>query len=115
MAPHRRSFVHEAVLRLGEDTDPGAPGAAVTTELCGHWEHEGGCRWPHNNEIRPEGELAAFRTIFVAPPSEESTVRERVESALRSATEWSVNASGPRALRLDEQSLAARLANTPLP
>ena len=31
----------EAELLLADDTDPAAPGAAVTVALCGHWEHEG--------------------------------------------------------------------------
>jgi hypothetical protein len=87
----------------------------VTVELCGHWEHEGGCRWPHNNEIWPEGDDVTFRTIFVAPPSEECEVHERIESALRSVAEWSVLSSGPRPLRPDERPLATRLARTPLP
>jgi hypothetical protein len=111
----RRPFVHEVVLDLDEGTDPVAPGAAVTVALCGHWEHEGGCRWPHNNEIQPEGDVATFRTIFVAPPAEEREVRERIELALRSAAGWSVTASGPRALRAPERALAVRLANTPFP
>ena len=87
----------------------------MTVELCGHWEHEGECRWPHNNEIRPEGDVATFRTIFVAPPSEEREVHDRIESALRSAAGWSVTASGSRALRPEERSLATSLANAPLP
>ncbi len=115
MAMRRSPFVHEAVLRLGEGTDPAAPGAAVTVELCGHWEHEGGCRWPHNNELRAESEASIFRSIFVAPPAEVREVRERIEAALRSAASWSVTASGPRALRPEERPLAERLANTPLP
>src|SRR4051812_13860330 len=111
----RDPFVHEAVLQLAEGTDPNAPGGAVTVELCGHWEHEGGCRWPHNNELRPAGDIATFRTIFVAPPDEEQEVHERIERALRSAAGWTVAASGPRPLRPDERPLATRLAGTPLP
>jgi hypothetical protein len=111
----RRPFVHEVVLDLAEGTDPAAPGAAVTVALCGHWEHEGGCRWPHNNEIWSEGESTTFRTIFVAPLAEEREVRERIELTLRSAAGWSVTASGARALRENERALATRLAKTPLP
>lgn len=111
----RRPFVHEVVLDLAEGTDPVAPGAAVTVALCGHWEHDGGCRWPHNNEIWSDGESTTFRTIFVAPPAEECAVRERIELALRSAAGWSIMASGPRALRASERALAVRLANTPFP
>ena len=112
----RSPFVHEAELRLAGGTDPGAPGAAVTTELCGHWQHEGGCRWPHNNELRATGDAAAtFRTVFVAPPEEEDEVRRGIERALRSAAGWTVMASSARSLRPEEQPLAAKLANSPLP
>ena len=104
----RSPFVHEAVLAFADGTDPASPGAAVTVELCGHWEHEGGCRWPHNNEIRLEGDVATFRVVFVAPPAEEHEVRERIELALRSAC-------GSRRLQLQERALADRLADTPRP
>ena len=115
MAVRRDPYVHEAVLRIAEGIDLAAPGAAVTVELCGHWKHEGGCRWPHNNEIRDGGDAATFRTVFIAPAAEEREARGRIESALRSAPGWVVAAGGPRPLRPDEQALAARLADTPLP
>jgi hypothetical protein len=115
MAAQRTPFVFEALLRLNEGTDPGAPGAAVTVELCGQVDHEGGCRWPHNNELCPADDGPNFRTIFIAPAAEEREVRDRIERALRSRSGWSVADCGSRALLPEEQSLAARLANTPLP
>lgn len=115
MTSERLPFVHEATLRLHDGTDPRAPGGAVTVELCGHWEHEGPCRWPHNNEIWPGGETATFRTIFVAPAAEEHEVKERIAAALRSAPGWDVTTSASRPLRTDEEDLAMRLARTPRP
>jgi hypothetical protein len=115
MSLRRSPYVVEAVLRLDDGTDPGAPGAAVTVELCGSVEHNGGCRWPHNSELRRHVDGRTFRTIFVAPPAEELEVRARVESALRAGRDWSVVRCGSRALSLDEERLAKRLANTPLP
>lgn len=115
VALQRSPFVIEAVLRLDDGTDPGAPGAAVTVELCGQVDHEGGCRWPHNNELGSEGAAPNFRTLFIAPTFEEHEVRDRIERALRSGSGWSVAACASRALLPAEQSLAARLANTPLP
>lgn len=111
----RSPFVHEAVLVLADGVDPAAPGAAVTVELCGHWEHEGGCRWPHNSETRLEGDAATFRVVFVAPPAEEQEVRERIELALRSAGDWSVTSCGSRLLQPQERALADRLGDTPVP
>jgi hypothetical protein len=39
----REVFAHEAVVAMGADEDVGAPGAAVTVALCGHWEHDPPC------------------------------------------------------------------------
>ena len=111
----RYPYVHEATLRLSDGTEPAAVGAAVTVELCGHWEHEGGCRWPHNSAIRPDGRGAAFRTLFVAPPHEESEVRNRIERALRASREWTVTSTASRPLTVDEHDLAERLDRPPLP
>ena len=78
MPDERVAFVEEAELELGPGTDPAAVGGAVTTALCGHWEHEGACRWPHNNEIDVAGASATFRTLFIATSrSMKPEVRER--------------------------------------
>jgi len=115
MSEQRCPFVHEATLLLATAVDPAAVGAAVTVELCGHWEHDGGCRWPHNNEIKAEGRPAVFCTLFIALPSEADGIHERIAAALRASPEWVVTQSGPRELRPDELDLAARLAKTPPP
>jgi hypothetical protein len=107
--------VHEATLRLEDEADPAAVGAAVTVELCGAWEHEGGCRWPHNNKIWPEEKSATFRTLFVATSSDIHEIHNRIAVALRSSGEWSVISDGPRPLGADDEALATRLARTPLP
>ena len=50
--PHRLEFC----IRLEPGADKRAPGGAVTVALCGHWDHEGPCRWPHRSNIHPEKE-----------------------------------------------------------
>jgi len=85
MAAHPRQYVHEAVISFADGTDPQAVGAAVTTELCGSAEHDGPCRWPHNNAVVPNDEVSVFRTVFIATQSEEREVRRRIRSALRSS------------------------------
>lgn len=110
-----RPYVHEATLRLHGSTDPAEVGAAVTVELCGHWEHEGGCRWPHNNAVGAKGRHTEFRTLFVASDHEERDVRDRIDRALRTSRRWTVISTTPRPLRDDEQPLAERLARTPRP
>jgi hypothetical protein len=113
----RSPRVLEAKLTLAAGVDPAAVGAAVTTELCGHWEHEGGCRWPHNNKISADDASgrASFRTLFLAPAHEEADVRARIENALREGRSWSVESTGEREVRGDEAALALSLAGTPPP
>ena len=107
------AFVHEAAISLKEGADPAAVGAAVTRELCAAAGHDGLCRWPHNNAIDPTGEIAAFRTLFIAPESDEPEVRTRIQAALRSSDQWLVRFSRARPLQVDERALATRLARTP--
>lgn len=115
MREPRHPYVAEATLVLADGTDAAAVGAAVTVALCGHPEHEGGCRWPHNNAALPDERGTAFRTLFVAPPYEEREVRERIDRALRASSLWTLTSIGARALTADEHDLAARLARTPPP
>jgi hypothetical protein len=109
----REAFVLEAELLLADDTDPAAPGAAVTVALCGHWEHEGPCRWPHNNAIATGGGgTARFRTLFVAARAEEQDVRGLIADALAAAGGWSVTSSGARPVAASEDDLARGLLAT---
>lgn len=113
MTPKRVAYVHEAAISLRAGTDPAAVGAAVTTELCGGVEHGSPCPWPHNNAMERSGDNAAFRTLFIAPESDEREVRTRIQSALRSSDQWLVRFNRARPLRFDERALATRLATTP--
>ena len=109
----RVAYVHEAAITLGAGTDPGEVSAAVTIELCGGAEHDDGpCPWPHNNAIDPSGDVAVFRTLFLAQESDEQEVRARIQSALRSSNHWLVRFSRPRPLQFAERALATRLAST---
>ncbi len=103
----------EAEIALNAEDAPAAVGAAVTVELCGHWEHEGPCRWPHNNAIRPGPELTTFRTLFVAEPSEEEMVRDGIRAALRGSGEWQVGSVRARPFDQNEPALAKRLLAAP--
>lgn len=97
--------------------DPGAdaraPGGAVTAALCGHWEHEGPCRWPHNNSIDLSGDPAQFRTVFVSPTVELDELRARIESALTSGKGWTVGSAALGSLRDDERAVGERLRGAP--
>jgi hypothetical protein len=77
-------FVHEATIDLAVGADPRAPGGGITVALCGHWEHEPPCRWPHHTDITPDGERHLVRTVFTVTPEEEPAVRQRIVEALAS-------------------------------
>jgi hypothetical protein len=111
--------VHEAELELVPGADDRAPGGAVTVALCGHWDHEGQCRWPHHTAVEHRStSRVTVRTIFAGEPDEEQLVRDRIVTAIRAGrlngpsglTTWTVIGEAPSALRSDEQQLAAQLA-----
>jgi hypothetical protein len=118
----RQAFVHEAGLELGSNADDRAPGGAVTMMLCGHWEHEGACRWPHHTSIQHESPSRVIvRTVFASPSDEENFVRDRITAALNTGrldrpsgpTTWTLVRDRAAALLAEEQPLAATLAAEP--
>ena len=97
-------FVHEAAIVLADGADPRAPGGAITVALCGDWEHEAPCRWPHHTDISTVGDGHVVRTMFTAAPEEEPTVRQRIVQALGSGEQagpdgtvsrWTVSTAPP--------------------
>ncbi len=80
------TYAHEVAVRLGAGGDPAAVGAAVTVGLCGHWEHEPPCRWPHHTEAVPDGLAHRVRVDFDCAPDEEADVRRLIVSALASGS-----------------------------
>ena len=96
----RQAFVHHAELELAADEDTAAPGAAVTVELCGHWEHEPPCPVAaHHTAAERDGELVRLRVLFATEPDREAEVRGRIERALRTAwpvrRAWTGEVTGP--------------------
>jgi hypothetical protein len=107
------AYVLEAEIELRDGCDPRAVGAAVTVELCGHWEHEGACRWPHNSDIDVDRSPAVFRTLYVADEDEQPDIYDRIEHSLRAARDWSVVEVRPRAVAEPEKPLADSLVSGP--
>ena len=105
---------------MAADGDVGAPGAAITVALCGHWEHEPPCPLaPHHTAAEPEGEELRLRTLFAVEPEREQEVRERIREALAAGrvvgpdgreSRWELRSSAPAAVRDDEAGHARRLA-----
>jgi hypothetical protein len=110
--PHgMRAFAFEAELELAPGIDTRAPGGAVTVALCGHWDHDGPCRWPHNSRIDTSPSTARLRTVVVADDESVDDVIYLIDGALRHDTRWSVLATRTDTIRADEQPLAMRLGS----
>jgi hypothetical protein len=113
-------FAQDATLAMDPGADRRAPGAAVTTALCGHWEHEPPCPLaPHHTEAERVADEVRLRTLFAVEPDRENEVRERIAIALASGrlvgpdgreSRWRRRSDGPSAVRADEQDHARRLA-----
>lgn len=111
---------HEAVLELDAEADPGAPGAAVTAALCGHWQHEGACRWPHRTSVVSLiGHLLTARVLFAAAPADLEEVRARIVAGLGrgslagpggAVSRWRVRQEAPSRPLEGEAPLAAELS-----
>jgi hypothetical protein len=121
--PMRQPFAHDAVLDMTPEADTGAPGAAITVALCGHWEHEPPCPLaPHHTRAdRVGGEQVRLRVLFVTEPRSEGTVRERIDTALAAGelsgpngvtTRWRLRASGTGVVHPEEADHAERLAGS---
>jgi hypothetical protein len=101
----RRAYAHTAELLMPAPADDGAPGAAVTVALCGHWEHPPPCPLaPHHTRADRDGDTVRLRILFAAEPEQADEVRRRIEQALLAGeltgpdgahTSWQLIASGP--------------------
>jgi hypothetical protein len=117
----REAFVEQATVEMRHHSDPGAVGAAVTVELCGHWEHAEACQWPHHTSVseNKQDDIVTVRTVFVCAPEEEADVRRRVVAGLtageladgpKGPSSWTVVSVSADKLLAKEQALADRLA-----
>ncbi len=119
----RTTYAHDAVLTLAPGGDERAPGAAVTLELCGSWEHEGACPVaPHHTVTHRDGGELGVRVLFAVAADRERAVRDRVVDALSggqlvgpdgTTTRWRLVRHGAGTLRPDEHEHAARLGAHP--
>jgi hypothetical protein len=115
----RQAFAHEAVLVMPPDADLGAPGAAITAALCGHWDHQPPCPLAaHHTRAERVGGQVNLRMLFATEPDDEPTVRRRIDQALSNGqltgpdaviTRWRLHASRPSAVTAEEADHAWRL------
>ena len=118
----RETFAHDAVLTMDADDDVGAPGAAITAALCGHWEHAPPCPLaPHHTAAERAGDEVRVRTLFAVESAREAEVRDLLRGALAAGSlvggdgrksRWSLRSSAAAAVRPDETEHARRLARS---
>lgn len=103
----RSPYVHEATVAMGPDDDAGAPGAAVTLELCGSWEHRPPCPLaPHHTQPERNGGTVALRVVFATEPENEAEVRCRIDRALRQGSVTSPDGTTRHWVFLDSKAAA---------
>jgi hypothetical protein len=115
----RRGFAHEAIVDMPTDADLRAPGGAITTALCGHWDHRPPCPLAaHHTRAERVGDDVHLRTLFATEPDSEDLVRERIDQALASGqiqgpdaavTHWRLRTSGRSKVTAEEAGHAQRL------
>jgi hypothetical protein len=103
----RQAFAHDAVVIIEPDEDVRAIGGAVTTALCGHWEHEPPCPLAaHYTGTEVSGDAVTVHILFAADPTDEGEVRRRIEDAL---SRWELRGTRPGVVQPDELDHAQRL------
>ncbi|MFH5822455.1 hypothetical protein [Georgenia sp. AZ-5] len=114
----REAYAHDAALAMAADADTRAPGAAVTQELCGHWEHEPPCPLaPHHTAAERRGGGVRLRIVFVTDPAREEEVRRRIGRALErgrldgpaGTVRWRLLTTAPGVLAAGERQHASSL------
>ena len=118
----RHAFAHHAELVMPAPADEGAPGAAITVALCGHWEHEPPCPLaPHHTAVDRDGDTVRIRTLFATEPDRAEEVHRRIDQALRAGelsapdepgrarARWQLRHSAPAEVSEAEQDHAERL------
>ena len=105
----REAFVHEAILDMDPDADIRAPGAAVTLELCGQWNHEPPCPLAeHHTAAERTGRDVQVRILFATEPELAEEARLGIERALSAGS--LAGADGSTTRWLVRQSIAGAVA-----
>jgi hypothetical protein len=85
----------------------------VTVALCGSWDHEGTCRWPHHTSVDRSVSPAAVRVVYAVADDELDEVRALIEDALGRGDGWHAVAMHDAPPSADEAKHAARMADDP--
>ena len=113
----KQAYAHEAVLIL--DGDDRAPGAAITTALCGELAHEPPCPLAaHHTAAARQDDEVRLRILFATPPDQVDDVRGLIDAALGAGvfpgpeggtTSWRTLRSGSIPIPPEDREHARRL------
>ena len=105
------------------EDDVGAPGAAITVAVCGHWEHEPPCPLaPHHTAAERVGDVVRLRVLFAAEAGDEPEVRRRIDDALAHSelqtpdgtiARWRLVSTNVGTVRPEEADHGQRLVESP--
>lgn len=108
---------------MAADGDERAPGAAITVELCGHWQHEPPCPLAaHHTHATRHGDELYLRILFATEPETETVVRRRIGRTLAHGrflgpggvpARWQLSSARPSRIRGSEEDHAKALALDP--
>ena len=115
----RKAFARDAAVVMNSGDSPDALGGAITTALCGGWDHQPPCPLaPHYVSNVAEGGTVSLRVVFATEPANEQRVRGLIGAALATGqltvpdggiAHWELRSAAPGRLRADEADLAAAL------
>lgn len=117
-------YVHQVSLVMSPGADLDAPGAAITLELCGSWDHTPPCPLAHHVHAERTGPIVRLRVIFATEPDNEEDVRRRIDQALSAGeltgravapVRWKIEGSFAAELSSSEAARARRLAGQSWP
>ena len=77
--------------------------------MCGSWDHEGSCRWPHQTSVDASLDPSPLRVVYVVDDEELGHVRRMIEAALTSGDDWSTTDMRADRLTAEESALVQRL------
>ena len=112
------AYAHQATLEMSPDADVDALSVAVALELCGSWQHNPPCPFPHTTHAKKAGNTVTVRVVFAAESEHVEDLRRRIDGALRTGsvaapdgttTEWELRGSAADEVSTSEVARARRL------
>jgi hypothetical protein len=103
----------EAELEISGLVDPGAIAEVVDAELGHGYGGHGPVRWPHDSWVELAATPTRFITVVAAEEAKMNEVLQRIETALRRDSRWTVRSARRRPVSQFESEVALKLVKVP--